>query len=154
MSFCRHQTETCGWRIGVAADTVAGQPRRREPVEELPVNGGDDLRDPGIQRAALASQFNVDLAPIANLAHGHALSLASSRSSRRDIGPASIPANSQKRDEVSASTGIKAAANAAAFLGGVEGASEVDMIGLRLSRGCHYIRRYSMWVADDASIPI
>jgi hypothetical protein len=56
--------------------------------------------------------------------------------------------------KVSASTGIKAAANAAAFLGGVEAASEVDMIGIRLNRGCHYIRRYIMWVAGDASIPI
>jgi hypothetical protein len=56
--------------------------------------------------------------------------------------------------KVSASTGIKAAANAAAFLGGVEADSEVDMIGIQLSRGCHYIRRYIVWVDGDASIPI
>jgi hypothetical protein len=56
--------------------------------------------------------------------------------------------------KVSASTGIKAAANAAAFLAEVEAASEVDMIGIQLSRGCHCIRRSIMWVARDASIPI
>jgi hypothetical protein len=55
--------------------------------------------------------------------------------------------------KVSASTGIKAVANAAALLAGVA-ASEVDMIGIQLSRGCHCIRRYIMWVASDASIPI
>jgi hypothetical protein len=72
---------------------------RREPVEELAVIAGDDFRDPGIQRAALGSQFNVDLAPVANFAHRHTMAVASSRSSRRDIGPASIPANWQERDE-------------------------------------------------------
>ncbi|MFL6675802.1 MAG: hypothetical protein ACJ8LG_21240 [Massilia sp.] len=56
--------------------------------------------------------------------------------------------------KVSASTGIKAAANAAAFLDGVEAASGVGMIGIQLNRGCHYIRRYIMWVAGDGSIPI
>jgi hypothetical protein len=56
--------------------------------------------------------------------------------------------------KVSASTGIEAAANAAAFVAGVEAASEMDMIGIQLSRGCHCIRRYIMWVASDASIPI
>jgi hypothetical protein len=56
--------------------------------------------------------------------------------------------------KVSARTGNRVTGNAVAVVDGVEGAGEVDMMGIRLCQGCHYIPGYLMRVAGNASIPI